>query len=31
VLTVQWQAGRRRVVWPPEVAEAATVHPRAPV
>jgi branched-chain amino acid transport system substrate-binding protein len=31
LLTVQWQGGRRRVVWPLELAEAATVHPRVPV
>jgi branched-chain amino acid transport system substrate-binding protein len=28
VLTVQWQEGRRRVVWPPEVAERPLAHPR---
>lgn len=27
VLTVQWQHGRRRVVWPPELAEARAVYP----
>jgi branched-chain amino acid transport system substrate-binding protein len=27
VLTVQWQDGARRVVWPPERAEAALRHP----
>ena len=28
VLTVQWQSGARRVIWPPPVAERALVHPR---
>ena len=28
VLTVQWQNGKRRVVWPPEVAERPLVYPR---
>jgi branched-chain amino acid transport system substrate-binding protein len=27
VVTVQWQAGRRRVVWPPDLAEAAIRYP----
>ena len=27
VLTVQWQDGERRVVWPPERARAALRHP----
>jgi branched-chain amino acid transport system substrate-binding protein len=30
VRTVQWQDGRRRVVWPADVAEAPAVHPRTP-
>ncbi|HEX2026989.1 MAG TPA: ABC transporter substrate-binding protein [Nitriliruptorales bacterium] len=28
VLTVQWQEGRRQVVWPPDRATARLVHPR---
>jgi branched-chain amino acid transport system substrate-binding protein len=30
VLTVQWQDGVRRVVWPPERAEAALRYPLPP-
>ncbi len=29
VLTVQWQGGRRRIVWPPEVAERPLIYPRS--
>jgi branched-chain amino acid transport system substrate-binding protein len=29
VLTVQWQGGRRRVVWPPSHAERALAYPRS--
>jgi branched-chain amino acid transport system substrate-binding protein len=29
VVTVQWQDGRRRAIWPPERAEADLVYPRA--
>lgn len=28
VLTVQWQDGERRVVWPPDLASAQLLHPR---
>jgi branched-chain amino acid transport system substrate-binding protein len=28
VLTVQWQAGARRVIWPPEQAEHPLIYPR---
>ncbi|MQA86402.1 MAG: ABC transporter substrate-binding protein [Streptosporangiales bacterium] len=28
VLTVQWQAGHRRIVWPPGVAEVTAIYPR---
>ena len=27
VVTVQWQQGRRRAIWPPELAEAALRYP----
>ena len=28
MLTVQWQGGQRRVVWPPQYADARLVYPR---
>ncbi len=30
VLVIQWRAGRKVVVWPPEVAEAEPLYPAAP-
>jgi hypothetical protein len=28
VLTVQWQSGARRIVWPPKHADRSLIYPR---